>query len=220
MAKNMRRHRLLVYYRLGQRWRTVPLLMAVLGGILYGLAWLNSYNIVQGLNTDLLNRIWTNRIMILILIGTSLLLYILTLFIAHFSYVKVRGRALRIRAGLVPQDISYGRINQLRLVQLSKQYPPESLKNSEYAILEPLYGEPCTAVDLNSWPNAPLKKLWHRFMFTQEGGSLLLIVDDAMLLNQQIDAALIARKTRLDRKGGYQDPVKRAADQAGHSRGR
>ncbi len=215
MAKNKqppRRHRLLIYYRLGQRRRTVPLLIAVMGGILYGLGWLASRSILQAGDAALLDMLWQRRAFILALILASLALYVLMLIIARSSYVEARPRARHIRAGLVPLDISYGRIRQIRLVQVRAQYPPGTLKGSDYALLEPFIEKPCTAVDLRSWPKLPVKKLWHRLMFSGDGGSLLFIVQDAMVLNQQIDGALATRQARHKKRTAYQDPIERAVE--------
>ena len=211
------RHRLLVYRRLGQRWRTVPLLLVLLGGVLFALGWLTNRGTIQGLNTELLTRLWEQRILVLSLIGFSLLLYIVATMIAN-SYVEVQPKALYVRAGLVPQHISYGRVRQLRVVQLSEQYPAKDIKRRDYALLEPYYGNACTAVDLKSWPKAPLKKLWHHLMFTREGQSLLFVVEDGMVLNQQIDGALAARHARYNTDSQYQDPIERAVRQSQKSR--
>lgn len=211
--KPPRRHRLLVYYRLGQRWRTMPLLTALLGGALVGLGWLASRSVLVTGDAGLLGMLWEKRPLLFILITTCLLLYALLLIIARNSYVEARPGALHVHAGLAPLDISYGRIRQIRLVQVGVQFPPDTLKAGERALLAPLLEKPCTAVDLRSWPRQPLRKLWHRRMFTADGSSLLFIVDDPMLLNQQIDGAMATRQARRKRTG-YKDPIERADEMA------
>jgi hypothetical protein len=60
-----------------------------------------------------------------------------------------------------------------------------------------------------------LKRLWSKFMFTADGGSLLLLVRDAMVLNQQIDSARAAYHARLSKQSrGYKDPIERAVEAA------
>jgi hypothetical protein len=152
------------------------------------------------------------------LIAFSILLYVIALIVAN-SYVEVQAKALYIRAGLVAQHISYGRIRQMRIVQLNEQYPSREIKGRDYRLLEPFYEYPCTAVDLRSWPKTPLKRLWHHTMFTRDGrNSLLFIVENAMVLNQQIDGALSARQARYKKRGQYEDPIERAVQQARKSR--
>jgi len=211
------RHRLLVYRRLGQRWRTPTLLLVIMGGVLYALGWLADQGRVQGLNTALINSLWERRLLLLGLIGFSALLFIIALIVSN-SYVEIQAKALYIRAGLVAQHISYGRISQMRIVQLNEQYPPRDIKGRDYRLLEPFYENPCTAVDLRSWPKTPIKRLWHPMMFTRDGRSLLFIVEHAMVLNQQIDGALSARQARYKKRGQYEDPIERAVQQARKSR--
>lgn len=212
------RHKLLVYRRMGQRWRTPTLLLVLMGALLYVLGWLAAQGKVQGLNTGLINSLWERRLLLMGLIGFSLLLYIITLIIAS-SHVEVQAKALYVRAGLIAQHISYGRISQMRIVQLNEQYPAQQIKARDYRMLEPFYELPCTAIDLRSWPKTPLRKLWHPMMFTRDGrNSLLFIVEDAMVLNQQIDGALSARQARYKKRGQYEDPIERAARQARKSR--
>jgi len=212
------RHKLLVYRRMGQRWRTPTLLLVLLGGLLYALGWLADQGKVQGLNTDLISSLWEQRLLLLGLIAFSILLYVIALIVAN-SYVEVQAKALYIRAGLVAQHISYGRIRQMRIVQLNEQYPSREIKGRDYRLLEPFYEYPCTAVDLRSWPKTPLKRLWHHTMFTRDGrSSLLFIVENAMVLNQQIDGALSARQARYKKRGQYEDPIERAVQQARKSR--
>ena len=211
MANKAFRHKLLIYHRLGQRLRTIPLIVVLMAGLLLALGWLAENGFITFGSTELLELFWGNRILLVGLAGFSLLLYLLILVIANASYVEVRPKALRVRAGLLPQDISYGRINRVVTVGLEGQYPPDDLSGSEYALLKPFYGTTCTAVHLDSWPDAPLKKLWHPFMFLGHGEGLLLIVENAMVLNQQLDTALTHRHSRMKkRKSGYQDPIDRA----------
>ncbi len=211
------RHRLLIYHQLGQRWRTPPLLTALVGALLYALGWLSAQGILQGGNTALLARLWDGRIFLFLLIVTSLILYVFTIMLSRTSYVEARLKALRVRTGFLQLDISYKRIRQIRLVQMGAQYPIDSLKGSERALAMPFASYTCTAVDVSSWPwpgQAALRQLWSKFMFTSDRGSLLFVVQDAILLNQQIDARLLARQMRSKDKAGYLDPVERAAAQA------
>jgi hypothetical protein len=220
--RDIKKHQLLVYHRIGQRMRTVPFLIALFCLILLSLGWLGSQGILQGGDQGLMQRLWTGRLFLFIAIGASVLLYLLSLLISHGSYVQARPKALRVRAGMIPMDISYARVKQIRLVQFDLQYPLDKLKGSDYALVEPFEGSTSTVVDLKSLPQpfTPqlLKRLLSKFMFTGDGESLMLVVRDPMVLNQQIDGFISARQARL--KGGtkYVDPITRAAqDQAAHA---
>jgi hypothetical protein len=208
--RNPYRHRLLIYYHITQRWRVAPLLIAFFGAVLYGASWMAYKQVISGMNNDLLLALWESRVVLLVLVGLSLLLYILMIIIGRGSYVEVRPRALRVRAGIVPLDISYGRIRSIRLVELATQHPPQTLKARDRKIVDLYLGESCSAIDLQSWPKQPIKRLWHKFMFTAGYNSLLFIVKDAMTLNQQIDGAIARRQARMQQGRRYQDPITRA----------
>jgi hypothetical protein len=220
MAKKRRgkgsRHRLLVYYQLGQRMRTPPLLTAFLGLVLLAIGWMGNKQIIEGGNAFLLESLWAKRALIFLMIAMSILLYILFLIISRRSYVQPRPKALRVQAGLLAVDISYKRIRQIRLVSLDAQHPLDKLKSREWALVEPFSALSCTAIDLTSypWPGEKwLKRLWIKFMFLGEKGKgLLFVVEEPMILNQQIDALITARQERVRKhKRGYVDPIERAA---------
>ena len=216
MAKRKRRsktrHRLLVYDRLGRRLRTVPLVTALAGAGLYVLSWLAASGKFQSGNQALLTIFWEQRVMLLLLIGGSVGLYVLAVLLGR-SYVEPRPKALRVRAGLIPLDISYRRIKQIRVMEFGYHYPLESLRPRERALVRPFIGYACTVVDLRSWPldRRLLRWLWSKFLFGRDGESLLLLVEDALPLNQQIDSLLVQWQTRAKQRG-YKDPIARAVE--------
>lgn len=206
------RHRLLVYHELGQRLRTPPLLIALMGLMLLGIGWLGSNNILAA-NNPLLNSIWDRRIFIYIMIIVSGGLYIFTIFMGRRSFVEVTPRALRVQGGLVRMDFSYRRIRSLRLVNIESQYPVRQLKSRDYALIEPFLKYTCVGIDLKSWPwpgERWLRQLWIKFLFLgQKSTGLLFIVEEAMILNTQITAAQ-QRSLEASKKQTYSDPIDRA----------
>jgi hypothetical protein len=215
--RSVKRHRLLVYHRLGQRMRTLPFLLAIFSIVLLAIGWLGNSGILEGGDQSLLSRLWDQRNWLYVLVGASVLLYLFSVYLSLGSYVEARKKTLRIKAGVVPVDVSYARIRQLRLVQFGMQYPLDKLKGREAALVEPFEGSTCTALDLKSVPKpfTPqlLKQMWSKFMFTATGDSLMLVVKDPMVLNQQIDSQIAARQARLKKESKYLDPIERAAQQ-------
>jgi hypothetical protein len=205
------RHQLLIYARMAQRLRTAPFLIIIFGSLLLFLGWLSNNQMVQGINTGLLDVLWQGRIFIIIMLGCSLALFILTIIIGN-SYVEVRSVTLRVRAGLLALNISYKRIKQIRLGQLAVQHPEETLRASDWSLAEPFLSESCTLVDITSWPwpgRKWLHRLWSKLMFSRDGDSLLLVVREAMILNQQIDGRIAALQSNA-KKSQYVDPLARA----------
>jgi hypothetical protein len=219
--RDVKKHKLLVYYRLGQRLRTVPFLIVLFCLILLAIGWMGSEGILQGGDQGMMQRLWTGRLLLYVAVGASLILYLFSLLLSHGSYVQARPKALRVKAGLIPVDISYARIKQIRLVQFDLQYPLDKVKGSDYALVEPFEGSTSTVVDLKSLPKpfTPqlLRRLLNKFMYTNDsdGTSLMLVVSDPMVLNQQIDGYIAARQARMKGGAKYIDPITRAAqDQA------
>jgi hypothetical protein len=224
MARKRRRkirYPLLVYQRLGQRLRTLPLLTGVFGLLLLALGWLNHSGAAAVGSASMTGILWERRGLLVVLIVGSFALYLLAILIARMSFVEVRAKALRVRTGLLALDVSYRRIRQIRLVQLGVQYPPDSLRARHLALVRPFMGISCTAVDMRSWPldRRLLKALWVRFMFAREGDSLLFVVEDAMRLNQLIDERVTALQSQeMIERRGYKDPIARAAEKRGSSK--
>ena len=215
------RHNLLVYSRLGQRLRTMPFLIVIFGLILLFLGWLPTQSAVQGINVELLEALWSGRVFLIIAILSSLALFILTIIIGRGSYVEVRAVTLHIQAGLLAINISYKRIRQIRLGQLAAQHPEDTLRGSDWGLVESLFDQPCTVIDITSWPwpgKKWLQKLWSKFMFTRDGNNLLFVVKDAMVLNQQIDGRIAALQANA-KKGQYIDPLARAIQTERKQRG-
>jgi len=206
------RHRLLVYERLSNRLRSVPLMLTVLGLLLLGLGWLNSLGILKDANINLLTLLWEGQLYLIGLIVASLLLYILAVILGRNSYIEARPKALHVQAGLMALDISYKRVNQIRVSQVGTQHPSSKLKGADFGLMEPLLGTPCTMLDLQSWPwpgKQWVVRLWSKFMFSADKHSMMFIVKDSLLLNQQIESGRSVRQAKSSRIGTYLDPLER-----------
>ncbi len=207
------RHRLLVYQRVSQRLRTLPLLTAFLGLILLGLSVLGKMITLEGADTSMLELLASRQPIIVVLIVACALLYIFAVFLGANSYVEARPKMLHIQTGLLAINISYRRIRQIRLSQVSIQYPEEKLRGNDRRIAEVLSSVPCSIVDLKSWPwpgYNGLKLLWTKFMFSGDGSSVMVVVRDAMVFNQQVDGRLAEIQLRQkEEQAQYLDPLQR-----------
>lgn len=210
--RSVTQHHLLVYNRLGHRMRTAPFLIAALTLLLFGLGWLSTQDILEGYDTSLLQLIWQGNVFLIVILFVCGVIWVYAVVIGSLSYVEARPRVLHIQAGLVAINISYSRLRQIRLSQVGVQYPSKQLRGTDYDLMEPLLGTPCTLVDLRSWPWPGykwLRRLWVRFMFSGDGVALMLAVPDAMVLNQQIDGRVtILQAQKKERQ--YLDPLARA----------
>jgi hypothetical protein len=209
--KAVSKHPLLVYQRLGARLRFVPMVTAIACLLLLGLGWFGTQNVMPGLDASLLIRLWDQKGLLILAVVACVMLYVFSIIIGS-SMVEARPKVLHVRAGIMSVNISYKRVKQIRLSQVSTQFSDDMLKGGDYGLLEPLLSTTCSVIDLYNWPSpghAMLRRLWSKFMFSGDSVSLLLIVRDAMVLNQQIDGRLAEAQHRGKDKG-YVDPIERA----------
>ncbi len=222
--KKAGRQSLLIYQRLGQRMRTLPLLVVFASFALLAIGWLGSAGVFTGGNLPLIEKVWSGQRYIYVLIVLCVGIYFFSIIISRNSYVHPRPKALHIQAGIFSLDISYKRIKSLHTVDLKSQHNLDKFRGSDWAIIAPFEGMVYTRLDMASWPRPgerTLRRLWHKFMFSEKGDGLLLIVEKPMILNQQIDACKTARYSRLSKQAqGYVDPIERAFQAEKKSRDR
>lgn len=208
----VKRHRLLVYERIGSRMRTVPFMLGGITVILYGLGWLSTQDFMQSADIGMLQLIWKNQLYLFIILFVCGAVYVYGLITGSMSYVEARQKSLRIQAGLLAINISYRRIKQIRLSQVGTQYPEDMLHGADADLIDPLLGVSCTLIDMKSWPSPGypwLRRLWSRFMFSSDGAALMLVPPDAMVLNQQIDSRVAVLQVD-SKQSQYLDPLERA----------
>jgi len=208
----IKRHRLLIYEQIGSRMRTVPFMLAGITLILYGLGWLSTQDFMQVGDTSMLQIIWKNQLYLFVILFVCVAIYLYGFLTSKLSYIEARSKSLRIQAGLLAINMSYRRIKQIRLGQVGTQFPQGMLRGADADLIDPLLGVSCTLVDLKSWPSPGygwLRRLWSRFMFSGDLVSLMLVVPDAMALNQQIDSRIAVLQASSS-QSHYLDPLERA----------
>ena len=208
----VKRHRLLVYQRIGGRMRAVPFMLAGISLILYGLGWLSTQDFMPSADTSLLQLFWANQIYLFIIIFVCAAVFFYGLIVGGMSYAEARPKTLRVQAGLFAINISYARIRQIRLAKVTAVYPEGTVRGADADLIDPLLDMSCSLIDMQSWPPPgykTLRRLWSRFLFNVDGSALMLIVPDAIAFNQQLDSRLGVRG-RHAQQGGYLDPLERA----------
>jgi len=211
--KTPARHPLLVYQQISQRIRTLPLLLAFLALILLSISLIGKSITLEGADTSMLDMLAAGQPLIVVIIVASALLYILAVIMGG-SYIEARSNRLHVRTGLLAINISYRRIRQIRLSQVSVQFEGRKISGSDGQVARELSGQPCSIIDLTSWPwpgLGGLKRLWGRLMFSGDGDNLMIVVRDAMVFNQQLDGRLatIQQRQKQD-QSAYLDPLERA----------
>jgi hypothetical protein len=184
MAKDPRKHPLLLYRRAVTHYRRAALFLAVcLLGLWYPVS--ISYLIWPKPPADQF-----------LLVGglVSLFYWLWTLIAARMAYVRLRSNVLLIQTPLFRLKISYRRIRNTVPVDLARTFPPSRLRRSERNLLAPFYGQTALGLDLRGWPMSPrtLRFFLSRFFFAPDKSTLVLIVPDWMALSHQLASVLDA----------------------------
>jgi hypothetical protein len=184
MAENRvgKRYALLLYQRAAGRHRRPALLIALLLLLLWVLVdrgWVNW--------PDASKAPW-------LLAGgaVALLYWLLTVMAPRFAYAQPREDHLRLRTPLYRLQISYRRLLSTRPINLTKAFPPSTLRRAERNLLGPFMHQPALGIDLRAFPIKPwlLRLFFHRFFFIPEETGFILIVDDWMKLSEQLSDRL------------------------------
>ncbi len=199
------RHRLLIYYNLGKRYRSPGILLIFLGLFMF------FPSFIDELKNDMVS---TDVLAVaggaFVLIGLAFWLF--SWLAIHRSYVQTNPDLLLIRTPFHKTHVSYRRIKQVQPVQVVQLFPRNTLKGMAKPLLRPLLAETAVEMIIKSWPENK-RKLYRRFskyMFSPRSEAWLFIVPNYSALIRQLDTAS-QRKVEADRgvSGAYEDPIER-----------
>lgn len=176
MAKAGRRYPLVIYRFMLDRWW--PAVLA-LGLALFGLAWV----IYQwGFES------W--RWFTLAGVGGFVLLVSLFLFVIRYiAYVQPRSDHLRLVTPFLRINISYKRIRKTSSASMSALFPPKSVANWQYEMIEPLLSMPALVIELNGYPirQHVLRFFLSRFFFKDKTPHFVILVRDWMRFSSELE---------------------------------
>jgi hypothetical protein len=132
----------------------------------------------------------------------ALAYWFFTLLGPGLAYAQPQRDHLRVQTPIYRLKVSYRRIQATRPVDLTRAFPPSSLRGADRSLLAPLYGRTAVGVDLTELPLPAglLRLFFSRLFFAPDMTGLLLIVDDWMGFSHQLTARLDAwRQARQER---------------------
>jgi len=187
----LKKHRLLLYDRLGRHMRPISLLLLI---ILLAIGVYDQFAAVLGDNWYWL---WMAA-------GFVLLLWFYYAILLRRGAIQVHPNYLKLQGALLGVKVSYGRFHSATSARLEQHYPYQSLTNREKDLLEPLYGQTCLFIELRSYP--PRLKNWRfwfpRFLLGTNRPGIICVVDDWMALSRDIEAARVVWQQKHDKRGG------------------
>ena len=191
-----KRYTLIVYTHMINRWWTA---VFALGLAVCGLAWAAS----KGIDAF---ESW--RWIALLNIGIFVSIVGLVMFFMRKSaYVQPFANHLRLVTPFLRLNISYKRIRRATTAQMAALFPPKSMSNWRYEIMEPLARQTAVVVELNGFPTSQtvLKFFLSPFFFKDKTPHFVLLVDDWMRLSSELESF---------RAGGGASTVQKPRDQS------
>jgi hypothetical protein len=176
----MKRHKLLVYQWLNQRYRTYFLLLWLL------LLLLAVYDFtIRPLFAD---NLWP---MVWVALVAAFLLWLYYTLLVRRASVEIQPRVLVIRGPLRTMKISYGRIQSVTSTQLIRHHDPKQHKGPTRTLIEEVGGQTCLHIALHTLPQQyQQRRFWYSpLLFSDINPGLLLVVEDWMALSRQLEVA-------------------------------
>jgi len=187
MPRSGRRHRLILYsYILNRWWRAILGIGIVLVVLVAALTWLPS---VLPQYTPPQVADW-----ILLLAGgagaSAIFLAIFLVAVRKLAYVQPFNDHLRLVTPFLRMKISYRRFIQASSAEMGRLFPLEDLKGQKRAFIRPLAKHTAIVLELNGWPlpRWALNLFLSPFFFPDKTSRLALLVPDWIRFSTELES--------------------------------
>lgn len=187
MSRAGRRHRLVLYTRMLDRWwRAMLGIGLVVLGIAAGLGGLPLL-LPQYL------FLWVPDRTLWIAVGAGGANVLFAIFLASLrksAYVQPRDTHLRLVTPFLRMNISYRRIRQTAAAEMGRMFPPTRFKGRKRSILLPLASQTAVVLEMNGWPlpRGVLRLFLSPFFFPDRTARLALLVPDWMEFSTELES--------------------------------
>jgi len=180
MAKRRRRvkrFRLLIYERMGQRW-TWPCILIVLSSVVLW-RFAPRISIIHAPFSALA----------LVPASVSIIILVYAYLARRLAWVWCKPDHLRIQTPIYPLIISYGRIKSVRPKTFAQVFDPAEEKAARQRWLEPYWGKTVLVIELSKYPvNKAWLRLWFSpYLLSPDVPGFVFMVEDWMTLSRQLD---------------------------------
>lgn len=180
MARGGRRHPLVIYRRVVNRWWPETL---GLGLLLLALAW-PIYKDPLGLAQS-----WRWKSMLAVGIGT-VLFSLLLLAMRGMAYVQVFPTYLKLVTPFLRLNISHKRLRRTTTTEMRALFPPEKMRGWKREVIAPLGGRTALVLELNGWPVSPklMRVFLSPFFFKDTTPHFVILVEDWMRFSTELES--------------------------------
>jgi len=187
MPKYGRRHRLILYtYILNRWWRMILAVGLVLLGLVACIAWLHLF--VPQYTPPLVAPwiLWMGG-------GVGAFAFILSIFLLSVrksAYVQPFDSHLRLVTPFLRMNISYRRFHTASSTDMGRLFPPENYKGRLQALLKPLSTKTAIVLELNGWPlpRWALTFFLSPFFFPDNTPRIALLVPDWIRFSTELES--------------------------------
>jgi hypothetical protein len=180
MARGGRRHPLVIYRQVINRWWPETL---ILGILLAGLAW----PVYKDPSSQF--EPWRWKGMLLLGAGT-VMFALLLLAMRGMAYVQVFPTHLKLVTPFLRLNISHKRLRRSTTTEMRALFPPDKTRGWKRDVIAPLGGHTAILLELNGWPAAPklLQIFLSPFFFKDKTPHFVILVDDWMRFSTELES--------------------------------
>jgi len=185
MAKGGKKHRLLLYEHMLERWWPNTLVLAIVLFAWGGACYFNLWD---------LNTMWMfsrNDGIVLMAVGGLVLLFTFFVFVTRkAAYIQLFGDHFKIATPFFRLNVSYKRIQRTTTTQISDLFPPKNMSGYKRDIIAPISGKTAIILHLTSYPLSRriLRMFLSPFFFHDKTPHFIIMVDDWMGFSQELES--------------------------------
>jgi hypothetical protein len=180
MARGSRRHPLVIYREVINRWWPEIL---TLGLILIALAW--------PIYKDPLGQVQSWRWMGMLGLGAGTVIFALVLLVMRgMAYVQVFPSYLKLVTPFLRLNISFKRLRRSTTAEMRTLFPPEKMRGWKRDVITPLGGRTAVVLELNGWPASPelMRVFLSHFFFKDKTPHFVILVKDWMRFSTELES--------------------------------
>jgi hypothetical protein len=187
LPHNGRRHRLILYtYMVDRWWRLMLWTGVILLALVAALTWVPGR--IAGFTPMPIEQryLWLAAVVG----GLAVFLAFFLLAIRKSAYVQPFNTHLRLITPFLRMNISYRRIRQASSAEMGRLFPPENFKGWKRGFLRPLAKKTVILLDMNGWPlpRWALAFFLSPFFFPDKTASMALFVPDWVRFSNEMES--------------------------------